>query len=934
MCIRIPPVLAGTAFFIFVIQVGSPEFCSSAPCDSLHSVVIPRLEAPEKIPVDLDRPPWTKAARVTGFVDINSDRMAEHPTWVSLFYDSVSLWVAFRCEGQPGADLQAEIAEHDGPVWRDDAVELFCDPAHTHRDYFHLAVNCAGTIYDASGSDTKWESKAEVKTATDDRGWTLVARLPFSAMQSGAPRPGDVWALNLCRNRTSQARSAWSPVRKTFLVPESFGHIVFGSQNAPAAQLRKVAPIVIGLNHISLAGDTVASCRIRGKDKEGEAIFSETKSVQETGRVSFRLPTDEVRRLEIDLLAEKGDSLATWWLPVETPSLALRVAAIRGRSEIVRTTLETSQSGYAPDARRKTKDLLDELEPVLRDAEEIVGDPEKHSPKNWEHLAAVVPGMERKIDGPWCYAQTVLRFPGESPPDFAVGVTGPMRKVMIRDFPFEGSIIEVYSLSLAANEHEGFQVVVIPFHRDLNNVTVSVSKLRGRSPAQEFAGETQVSLVGHVKVGDKQPYDVEYRGWWPDPLLSFQQSCDAHVGEHIAFWIDVSTEVKASADDYEGTVRVEAEGCRPIELRLKVHVWDFRLPNGTRLRNAFTYDLQAAKRIYRDAWTSELARRYHDFILDHRLNIDHLYRKQPEDIGLLQYGVSRGMNAFNVKYVSKGAGVEKIMEILDDCVPELKAAGLFDLAYVYGFDEVSKEYFPRIQELFGTIHRKYPGLETMTTAYDFSFGRGTGLREVVDIWVPLIPYYSLEEAVKLRREGKDMWWYACITPLHPYPNWFVEYPAIEPRLLMGAMSYKYKTGGFLYYMMNRWWNNRGPITSGPYTSWDPGSAENRRGEVASGDGSLFCPGPDRPLSTIRLENIRDGLEDYEYLSLLRDLLSEIEARPEALDRRSWLEPARELLSVPPKVVTTLTDFTSDSNDVDSFRRQLAEAIEKGRQLAR
>jgi hypothetical protein len=38
---------------------------------------------------------------------------------------------------------------------------------------------------------------------------------------------------------------------------------------------------------------------------------------------------------------------------------------------------------------------------------------------------------------------------------------------------------------------------------------------------------------------------------------------------------------------------------------------------------------------------------------------------------------------------------------------------------------------------------------------------------------------------------------------------------------------------------------------------------------AHGDGLLIYPGPDsQPLSSLRLEAIRDGLEDYEYLYLL------------------------------------------------------------------
>ena len=79
-------------------------------------------------------------------------------------------------------------------------------------------------------------------------------------------------------------------------------------------------------------------------------------------------------------------------------------------------------------------------------------------------------------------------------------------------------------------------------------------------------------------------------------------------------------------------------------------------------------------------------------------------------------------------------------------IAELKARGLFPYAYVYGFDEIKEEKFAEMREVFGEVHRRYPGLKTMTTAIDGSYGRKTGLREVVDIWVPLTDWYDLDEA--------------------------------------------------------------------------------------------------------------------------------------------------------------------------------------------
>lgn len=47
-----------------------------------------------------------------------------------------------------------------------------------------------------------------------------------------------------------------------------------------------------------------------------------------------------------------------------------------------------------------------------------------------------------------------------------------------------------------------------------------------------------------------------------------------------------------------------------------------------------------------------------------------------------------------------------------------------------------------------------------------------------------------------------------------YPNSYIESSGIEPRLMMGAMTAKFRPDGFLYYEI-AFWNSLEPITSGP-----------------------------------------------------------------------------------------------------------------------
>ena len=134
---------------------------------------------------------------------------------------------------------------------------------------------------------------------------------------------------------------------------------------------------------------------------------------------------------------------------------------------------------------------------------------------------------------------------------------------------------------------------------------------------------------------------------------------------------------------------------------------------------------------------------------------------------------------------------------------------------------------------------------------------------------------------------------------------------------MGAQSVKYRPDGFLYYQTVIW-NSKKCIESGPFTSWDPRSWRNY-----NGDGSWVCAGPGgRPVPTIRLENFRDGMEDFAYAKILEAKLA---SRGDKND--VWSEKAKKLLSVPSEVVDTLSNFSDDPAVLYRWRDEMADLIE-------
>lgn len=212
----------------------------------------------------------------------------------------------------------------------------------------------------------------------------------------------------------------------------------------------------------------------------------------------------------------------------------------------------------------------------------------------------------------------------------------------------------------------------------------------------------------------------------------------------------------------------------------------------------------------------------------------------------------------------------------------------------------------------------------MTTARDYAFDP-TGRVASIGAWCPTTDKYDPELAARARDRGDQVWWYTCVVPRYPYANFFLEHAAIEARLLMGAMVAKYRPDGFLYYQISLS-QAKEPIRTGPFTNWDPRSYRD-----AHGDGSWICMREGGlPVPTIRLENYRDGLEDFAYFRILEEAVHRKEGKQDvSAAERQWLADAKKALEIPPTVVTSLTEYSRNPEPLVAWREQLAVLIEAG-----
>ncbi|MBQ3287789.1 MAG: DUF4091 domain-containing protein [Kiritimatiellae bacterium] len=515
-----------------------------------------------------------------------------------------------------------------------------------------------------------------------------------------------------------------------------------------------------------------------------------------------------------------------------------------------------------------------------------------------------------------------------------VWVADSMRRITPLTFPCPEDarkrVPPVASVSLARRERESFQVLVSTgAEAEWTDGGVALPVLRN-AKGEALKGTLEWRRVGYVA---REPgYHAHPLGapqtelWLPDPLMP-PAPFKVRKGSTQGLWLTVYAAPDAAAGEYSGDVVLTERGDKRAAVRVTVKVEDFSLPETFGMPTAFSVMDGFTRAQYPDRF-KEKKRESWDIMLDHRLNPDDISRITPPDIDDLVYARSRGMNLFNILNIvppPKNPNAKWVCYTPPEAtgnpgfypafkarlvpyVAELKRRGLDRFAYLYGFDERESEYYPGIDALWKELKSDFPDIPVMTTAMmyrDYAAGK-TNLPCLVttDWYCPLTDVYRMDVSDAMRKLGKKVWWYVCCGPAYPYANFAsLEYPIVEGRLL-GWMTHLYRADGLLYWNVNFW---NGPCVDETDTFL---SAWNTYSDLRMpGDGVLLYPGKDHVLPSIRLAQIRDGVEDYEWLQL-----AAAKGGADAAD------------AVSRTLIRSLTDFSRDSSRLLCQRERLAEII--------
>jgi len=196
----------------------------------------PRCSGPVTIDGRLDEPAWRTAQSLGPFTGLVRGAPVQPQPTVLVAWDDHALYIGARLPKPENTVLKTTVTKHDGPVWNDDAFEVFLDPGHTRTRYYQFIVNAGGVGWDSIAKDSSWDGswKSAVSAPFDANAWSVEIAVPFTTVE-GPPAPGQTWGFNVAWDRQTPMHrvASWAAVEGTLHQPDRFGEIQF----APSAPL-------------------------------------------------------------------------------------------------------------------------------------------------------------------------------------------------------------------------------------------------------------------------------------------------------------------------------------------------------------------------------------------------------------------------------------------------------------------------------------------------------------------------------------------------------------------------------------------------------------------------------------------------------------------------------------------------------------------------
>jgi Domain of unknown function (DUF4091) len=458
-------------------------------------------------------------------------------------------------------------------------------------------------------------------------------------------------------------------------------------------------------------------------------------------------------------------------------------------------------------------------------------------------------------------------------------------------------------------EYVSFQVAVHAPAGGLKKVNFSVSSLTG--PGGAVIRNTSANLIlyreryitvkRHSPITDEDsdlPFTTDNGvanvpvtdiDTFPDPLIPFIDPATGKApptdstyvaapvkvdaDRNVVFWVDVFVPRGTPAGRYRGIYTVTSN-LKPVTGKIKLTVWNFTLPLQPSLKSLFNGGIGAQvagveRELLRNRLTPDSQ------TLSNEARDIHQYGLNVYDFGYYE-NVSYG-NCTGDSLKPAPPSLETLQNAVD-----AQPGGLYLVDYTADPESscTNTAYYKSVIAFAQVLHKAVvPGQDGVDNVVSqqpvaelFDDGLGTG-RSAVDVWTMLPLNFDLAQQDKtdglpnvtyVQQKGDKVWSYNAEVQDGYSPKWELDFLPINYRIQTGFLSQSLGLSGINYWAVTNW-----ASASSAWTNPQGGSGLN----VYPGEGILVYPGAPAGLKgvapSMRLKYIRDGVQDYEYVQLLK-----------------------------------------------------------------
>ncbi len=513
-------------------------------------------------------------------------------------------------------------------------------------------------------------------------------------------------------------------------------------------------------------------------------------------------------------------------------------------------------------------------------------------------------------------------------------------------------------MSLASNESEGGQFILSNAKKAFTVKDVTVSDLT------DGKGHTIPSSSITVYRQHYMYIDVHYytyngypNAYYPDALIEVKYD-KAHYpsglpvakGRNQGYWLTLSSGKNAVAGDYKGKITVTTDD-GSFSVPLNVHIYDFAIPEESHFKNSYA--------LYQLTDYDGQREQYYEFLKKYRLNstylptieadlswrdnkntlvtldatkavIDHAKSDLIKTVMLDIAGMRRYNDNGTYRFTSE---FKAMLSYLNGQIPgKLYSIIADEPVYQEGADWVNTTRIPDLAKL---VRDEGQGMKSIIT-YDTYLPTDQKTLSIPDVWCVKPSYITKADADAAHARGQEMWYYTCNWPVYPALTTHIDSHLIAPRLITW-LGFGDHIDGFFCYSATRHYratNSTHTDTNewvNPYAHLLGDDTGNTANSDPAGDNYIIMIGlngdgiidDNVPVPTLRLEALRDGMEDYEYLWLYSEKIKALNAR---LGTSVSTDDATQMFTT--VMYNSTTNWLRDTSVFAYVRNDLANKIEE------